>query len=285
MKFNLLGSGGATKFPRPTCFCKLCEKARKLGIPYARTGPDLYLYDEAILFDTPEEIADQLNREKIKTISRVFYTHWHNDHTQGMRIFEHLGHPNRGEDGKDLDLRKPIKVYIPEDVLSDFEQYLPNFFYFEKMGWIEIKKIFDRKKIKLGQVLVTPLNIGRGKDRVRYNYLIEKNGKQAVYAPCSIYGLKVDSFYENLDLLLIETGWFGDSLKTRAKLAKDHVYQDHVSFEENLELVRKIRPKRTILVHLGGSRHIDYDRMRKRIKPYDKKLNIEVGYDGMILEV
>lgn len=285
MKFNLLGSGGASKFPRPTCFCKLCEKARKQGLPYARTGPSLYLYDEAILFDTPEEIADQLNRERIKCVSHVFYTHWHPDHTQGMRVFEHLGCPNRGEDGKELSFREPVKGYLPNDVLPDFEKYLPSFFYFQEMGWMKIKKTIDRKKFKIGQVVITPLNIGRGKDRMRYTYLIEKDNCRVVYAPCSIYGLKVDRFYENLDLLFIETGWFGDTQERRANLPKDHVWQDHVSFEENLDLVRNIKPKKTILMHLEGTRHFDYDQMKEKIKPYDKELNLKVAYDGMILEV
>ena len=285
MKFNLLGSGGATKFPRPICFCPLCEKARKLGIPYATTGPSLYLYDEAILFDTPEEIADQLNRERVKKVSRVFYTHWHPDHTQGMRVFEHLGCPDRGGKGEDLNPREPIDVYCPDDVLPDFKQYLPSFFYFGTMGWIKIKKVLDRRPVKIGPVSVTPLNLGRGRDRVRYAYLIEKDNARVVYAPCSIFNMKIDDYYENLDLLLIETGWFGDAQKIRAKLPKDHVWQDHVSFEENLELVRKIKPKRTILTHLEGTRHFDYDQMKEKIKPYDKELNLEVAYDGMILEV
>lgn len=286
MKFNLLGSGGATKFPRPTCFCSLCEKARRRGIPYSRTGPSLYLENEAILFDTPEEIADQLNRERIKRVSCVFYTHWHPDHTQGARIFEHLGVPNRGADGQDLTPRKVTDVYLPNDVFSDFKKYLPDrLFYYEQMGWIKIKKVFDRKKKKIGQVFVTPLNLGRGKDRVRYAYLIEKDKKRAVYAPCSLYGMKVDSFYENLDLLFIETGWFGNTQKLRDKLPKDHVWQDHVSFEENLDLVRKIKPKMTILIHWEGNRHPDYDKIKARIKPYSQKLNLEIGYDGMILKV
>ena len=285
MKFNLLGSGGATKFPRPGCFCSLCEKARKRGIPYARTGPALYLYDEAILFDTPEEIADQLNRERIKQVSHVFYTHWHPDHTQGMRVFEHIGASDRGKQGEELNPRKPIKVYFPNDVLHDFQKLLPNFFYFEKMGWIKIQKTVDRQPVKIGQVSVTPLNLGRGKDRVRYAYLIEKDNKRVVYAPCSIFNMKVDQYYENLDLLLIETGWFGEAEKIRASLPKAHCWQDHVSFEENLELVKRIRSKKTILTHPGGARHIDYDEMKEKIKPYDQELNLEVAYDGMILEV
>lgn len=232
MKFNILGSGGATKLPRPCCFCQICKKARKKGIPYAQTGPALYFYDEAILFDTPEEIAGQLNREKIKKVSHVFYTHWHCDHTQGMRIFEHLNASDRGEQGEERNPRQPIRVWIPADALPDFKKYTANIFYFQKRGWIKIQKIFDRWPIKIGAATITPLNIGRGPDRVRYTYLIEKHGKRVVYAICSIYGIKIDQYYQNLDLIILETGWFGETEKIRASLPKNHVWQDHVSFEE-----------------------------------------------------
>ena len=145
--------------------------------------------------------------------------------------------------------------------------------------------MLNRKEVKIRKVSVIPLNLGRGKDRVRYAYLIEGDKKRVVYAPCSIFGMKIDKFYENLDLLLIETGWFGKTKKIRAVLPADHVWQDHVSFEENIELIKKIKPKRTILTHFEGSRHIDYDQMKEKIKPYTQKFNIEVAYDGMVLEV
>lgn len=90
MRLIVLGSGGATTIPRPGCQCRICAEARTKGIPYARSGPSLLISDINLLFDTPEEIAAQLNREEINAVDYIFYTHWHPDHTLGMRIIERM---------------------------------------------------------------------------------------------------------------------------------------------------------------------------------------------------
>lgn len=282
MKLIILGSGGAVSIPRPFCNCKNCSKARTKGIPWARTGPSMFLKDESILFDTPEEIRIQIEREKIKQIKHVFYTHWHPDHTQGLRIFEHINfsYPNEPK-------KEPINVHIPENTFSDFETFCSSLFYFEKMGYVKINKIKDRVPIKIGNITITPLDFKR-KDRVRYGYLIGKNKKRVIYAPCSLFDMVLDKNYKNLDLLLIETGWFGNTKRVRAKLPKNHPWQDHISFEENLEIIRKVRPKKTILTHIDGTRHLkkdaDHDFLLERANKH-KDLNIDISYDGMKIEL
>jgi phosphoribosyl 1,2-cyclic phosphate phosphodiesterase len=242
----------------------------------------MFLEDESILFDTPEETSTQIEREKIKQIKHVFYTHWHPDHTQGMRIFSHINFSYPDEQEKE-----PVNVYIPENAFLDFEKFCPMLFFFEKKGYIKINKIKDRVPVKIGKITITPLDFKR-KDRVRYGYLIEQNGKRVVYAPCSVFNLVLDEHYENLDLLLMEIGWFGNTKQMRAKLPKNHPWHDHVSFEENLEIMRKIKPRRTILVHIDGARHLkkdtNHDFLLKQAKKH-KELNIDISYDGMKIEL
>ncbi|MEW6295004.1 MAG: MBL fold metallo-hydrolase [Candidatus Diapherotrites archaeon] len=278
----VLGSGGAVAFPRPCCSCSKCKEARKKGIPYARTGPSLFLKDESVLFDTPEEITLQLNREKIKEVKRVFYTHWHPDHTQGMRLYEHLNFNDFNEKGLLAHKKKPVQVYVPEDVVEDIRKYSPSFFYFQKKEWMKINPIKDRKPVKFGSIKITPLNLKRD-DRTRYAYLIEEKDKKVVYAPCSIYKMKIDSSYKNLNLLFIETGWFGDTKKLRA--TRKGSFPDHISFEEDIELIKKLKPKKTILTHIEGCNHTTYDKVKKAIKPFIKENKIEVACDGMKLKI
>ena len=68
MELTILGSGGCTVIPRPLCGCAVCEEARKRGVPYARTGPSLFIHDIHLLIDCPAEISDQLNRWHIARI-------------------------------------------------------------------------------------------------------------------------------------------------------------------------------------------------------------------------
>ena len=90
MQILILGSGGCNPIPRATCQCNVCIEAREKGVPYSRSGPSIFIEGINALFDTPEEINSQLNRENITEVEYVFYTHWHPDHTLGMRLFEQL---------------------------------------------------------------------------------------------------------------------------------------------------------------------------------------------------
>ena len=281
MHLNILGSGGSIYFPRPCCECKKCEEVRKKCAPLSRTGPALYVYDEAILFDTPEAIYYQLEREKIKKMKHVFYTHWHPDHTQGSQIFEHINFTHAWEKKKE-----PIDVYVPEEAYPDFEKFVPpTLIYYDKQGWINLHIIKDRKKIVIGKVSVTPINIFRT-DRVRFAFLIEQKKKRVMYAPCSIFQVKLDKYWENLDLLVMEFGWFKDSKGKQEKREEfpGSADQDHISLEENIEIINKLKPKRTILTHLEGSRHVSLEDAIREISLY-KKPNVEPAVDGMQIEL
>ena len=281
MKLIILGSGGCEAIPRPLCHCLNCEKARIKGIPYTRTGPSLFLEDEAVLFDTPEETRIQIERENIKSIKHVFYTHWHPDHTQGLRIFEQIQSVYPEEQKLE-----PIKVYIPENAYDEFMIRLESLAYFEKMGFITIVKTHDRMPIKIGSTIITPIDFQR-KDRIRYGYLMEKNNKKVFYAPCSVFDWQTDKFYENLDILILEKGWAGKT-NLRKNLPPTHYWHDHASFEENILEIERLSPSKTVFTHIDGSRHKtidgDHDQLVEEIRRF-KELNLEIATDGLKIEL
>lgn len=230
-----------------------------------------------MLFDTPEDIYYQLEREKIRDVKHVFYTHWHPDHTQGLRIFEHINFTYEGEKKKD-----PINVYIPEEAVPDFQKFVSFLFFYESQGWVKIHKIPDRKPVKIGDTSITPVNFLRS-DRQRFGFLIEEGKKRLMYAPCSIFQVKLDKFWENLDVLIMELGWFGKK-EDRTDLPPKHCWHDHIALQENIELIKQVKPKRTILTHIEGTRHVSLEEATKQIAPY-KKLNVEPAIDGMKIEL
>ncbi|NIQ05262.1 MAG: hypothetical protein GWO20_05910 [Candidatus Korarchaeota archaeon] len=187
-------------FPKPRCYCKKCKKAREKGIPYERICSSLFIYPN-ILIDTPEGVFRRLDRFKIKKLEHVFCTHWHPDHTQGHRIFEmwvragHLG----GEQ------KPPIRVYFPTGMLQDFNEHLPSFSFYETHKFIEIVQVRDREELPFGNLTITPVSLQR-EDRVRYSFLIKENNRKVMYAPCSVFNAKFDQYWENLDILFLETG-------------------------------------------------------------------------------
>jgi len=275
MKLKIIGSSGTVPFPKFGCDCKDCKKAMGKGIPYERISSSLFIYPN-ILMDTPEEVFRRLMQFGIKELKHVFYTHWHPDHTHGSRM---LGMWTRsGFIGKPK--KQPIKVYLPVDMIPDFDKYLPSFKFYKKYNFIEVIKIRDRKPITIGKISITPINLKRD-DRVRYAFLIEENNKKVMYAPCSVFNTKFDNFWENLDLLFIETGWHGNTKELREKKAESWL-GDHISFEENFEWLKKLKPKKMVLTHLEGSIHATYDLIKKEA---DKYPNVNVAYDGMEIEL
>jgi len=275
MKLKVIGSSGALPFPKPNCSCSDCKKAGENGIPYERISSSLFVYPD-ILIDTPEEVCRRLIRFGIENVRHVFYTHWHPDHTQGSRIFEMLA--RSGFMGKRQN--PPVKVYLPKGMISDFRKYLKIFDFYEKQKYIEILNVDDRKPVRFGKISITPINLKR-KDRVRYAFLIEGNGKRVMYAPCSIFATKFDDFWKNLDVLLVETGWHGDTSELRKKKVEPF-FKDHISLEENFKWLEILNPKKMILTHLEGCLHQTYDMIRAEAKKYP---GVDVAYDGMEIEL
>jgi len=171
--------------------------------------------------------------------------------------------------------------------LAAFEDHCKSLWYFQKQGWINIHEFDDRYPIQIGELWVIPLDFKRH-DRVRYGYLIIEDEKKVLYAPCSTYRLVTDHFYKNLDLMISEAGWTGSTKEVRASLPPKHTWLDHISFEETVELFRKIKPKQAILTHIDGTRHHlpsasnDY---LCQLAAEVTDIPIDIAYDGMQIEL
>lgn len=271
MKLKVIGSSGATPFPKPGCYCMHCIKAIKEGIPYERICSSLFVFPD-ILIDTPEEVSRRLSHFGIAELKHVFYTHWHPDHTAGSRIF---GLWTRAGIIGDK-AKAPIKVYLPDDMVADFDEHLKGFRFYEQRKYLEFVTLEDRTPVKIGELTITPVSLKR-LDRIRYAFLLEQDGKKVMYAPCSVFDSKLDEFWQDLDVLFLETGWQGPTKEYREKKVK-FWFKDHISLEENFEWLEKLKPKQMILTHIPGELHQTYDMMKEATKEYK---DVEVAFDGM----
>lgn len=278
MEFIVIGSGGASPSPRPCCQCRVCKAARKGGKDF-RTGPCLFLRDEAILFDTPEELRIRLNEENITEVKHVFYTHWHPDHSQGMRVFEHMMKVPEGVFRPTIKPQPTTVVHLPRAVYDEFLEFQgkATLTFYEKRGFIKINILEDDEKTTVGNVTITPLALPR---KARYAYIIESGGKKLLYAPCSIFGIKP---VRDVDVCLLELGWLGDTKKLREG-PEDDIRLWHVSFEENLDFVCKSEPGRAIVTHIeeAFSWPPEYIPLKHdEIVQLCSRHGVDVAYDGM----
>lgn len=275
MKLNILGSGGVMPMPRPTCFCDICKEAREKWIPYSRTWCSMFLYDVNLLFDTPEEIRLQLNRERIEKVEHVILTHRHPDHTLWLRIFEQLN----WNFSEWKTFNKPIKVYISnwqKDMLKKMSCWW--FLDFYKSKWmIELIELEHKKNIIIDNIIITPYLIEHNN---WFYFLLNDGNKKLVYAMCEYHNLIVYPEINNIDLLIAHNlFWENSDISPRKTKPKD---ED--SFEKMLEDTKKMWTKNIYLNHIEETFKLSHDELWIKMKKYYPGFNIAPTYDWMIIE-
>lgn len=274
MKLVMLGSGGVTDIPRPTCFCSVCKEARKKGIPYARTGTCLYEKKSGVLFDMPVEIREQLNREKVKKISHVILTHWHPDHTLGLRTLMEL---NWNYDGG-----KPygpvIPVYISRLQYEWFKEKSCGSFldYYEKLGFIKLVWMEHKKKISEGNITVTPYLINHTKG---FYFLITDGKKRIVYLPCEYHMVEIDPEVRDIDVFIAHNLFW----ENKAVSPRKNPPKDEDTFEKMVLDAKEMGAKKIYLTHIEETFKLGHDTLNKQLKKYYPGVPVEAGYDGLVI--
>jgi phosphoribosyl 1,2-cyclic phosphate phosphodiesterase len=282
MKITILGSGGCTVIPRPLCLCRLCREARIKGEPYKRTGPSLFLNDIRLLIDTPAESAYQLNRQGIERVDYLMFTHLDPDHTEGFRVVEQMT----------LDFRTwqnypghTICLLLPEPLDKEIYKlqsvYGPFIEFYEQQGFVRCLPFKNHITIK--DIKITAFQVKHG-DQVVFIYVFEQKDRKLIYAPCDVKPFPEDrNAVQNADLLLIQPGIFETGLPFHFNFPQDHFSRSTLyTFEQTLELSKRIKACSTIMVHLEEYWGRSYDDYRKPEKDYEK---VRFAYDGMRIKL
>ena len=83
IKFIILGSGSSMGVPRADGYSGVCDLNNKKNYR-SRCSALLKFDNENFLIDSSPDLRQQLLHNKIKSISKVFYTHQHADQTHGI---------------------------------------------------------------------------------------------------------------------------------------------------------------------------------------------------------
>ncbi len=278
MKWTILGSGGCMVIPKPLCQCKVCQEARRKGVPYARAGPSAFLHDINLLIDTPAEIISLLNRLHIRCVDYLIFTHLDPDHIEGFRVVEQIA----------LDFRtwrayreKQVRLLLPEQLSKNIggihSQYGPVIDFYKESGFLELMLFQD--KIRVKDIDITAVPVERD-SHLSFVYVFEKAGRKVVYAPCDIKPFPEDRVeVQQADLLVIQPGIFEMGLKHGFRYPKEHISRTTLyTFEQTLDLAERLKVKKIIFVHLEEYWNRSYDDYCA-LEPKDKKFRF--AYDGM----
>jgi phosphoribosyl 1,2-cyclic phosphate phosphodiesterase len=290
MRVEFLGTAGAIATPRPGCDCELCVLARAKGPPYQRNGPCLFVHGPDILIDTPEEARLIVDAAGIQNISAGLYSHWHPDHTRGMRMWETRNADWRGWPKQPT----TTPIYLPARVAADFEDRIglgEAFAFMEEHGYVEVHVIPDGETVEIGGATVQPIQLA---DPSVYAFLLRQRHEHAEIRvliamdeligwdpPDWLCGLK-------LDLAVLPTGVFEfDPFTGERRIPADHVVLTfEATWRQTLAMARKLGAKHTIFAHIeepDGNTPEALARLQHQVR--DSGLAVTFAWDGLSAQV
>ena len=248
-RFTVLGSGSSLGAPWITNFRGNLKKNPK-NIR-TRCCAHIQYGNLSVLIDTSPDIKSQFLKNKIKNLDAIIYTHEHADQTSGIFEMRPFFWKNK----------KKIPVYGTKRTIDSLVSKY-TFCFSPKHGYKPIMKPYTVKNYfkicKQSQTLkILPLEVIHGMIKAS-GYLFDK---VAYISDCNRIPSKSLKNLYNLNYLII------DCLR-REK------HPSHFNYDDALDLVEKIKPKKTILTNLHTD--LDYNFLKKKLPK-----NIMPAYDGL----
>jgi phosphoribosyl 1,2-cyclic phosphate phosphodiesterase len=245
MKNSLLflGTGGSLGVPVVACPCEVCHSTSSKN-KRLRCAALLKIEGKQILIDPGPDLRLQCLRAEIKHLDGVIVTHKHQDHAGGideLRVFPFFN-------GK-----------WPPFLLSNFShEELGRRFYY-----IRDKFHFQTLEALSGQTdfLGIPLRYFTYY-QLKVPVLGLRFGNIAYVTDIKEYSDEIIAELQGLDLLILSA------------LRKENPSPAHLLIPDALQLIEKLAPKRTCLIHM--THDVDHDTVNQELPP-----GVELAYDGL----
>lgn len=290
LSLEFLGTAGAIRTPRPGCNCRLCVQARRVGIPWERGGPSVFVHGPNVLIDTPEESAMQVNRAGIGPIAAGFYSHWHPDHTAGRRMWETRNWDFRNWPSNHI----CTPIYLPPNVVRDFGVFMglkENFDYWQAMGLVDVRLMDGPVSLGGWRITAHPVH-----EEYVYAFLFEEEEeaedtgpRRVLIAMDELYGWSPPAEFVGVDLAVLPTGIFEFNPFTgERRMSADHpVLEREATWRQTVEMVGQLQAKRVIFAHIeepdGNSPEellLLADELRRA-----RGWNVTFAYDTLVVEL
>lgn len=161
-----MGTGAGCGVPAFFCECPACEEAR--ADPTVARGDCgvMITGEQRTLIDTPPDIRRYFEREGVREIDNLLFTHWHYDHVGGLGELEYM---------VQLRTKRPIPTYAAPFTWQSLGRE------FEYMMYaIEAHPLEEGEKVSLDGVDYTALPVNHAPGT--YGYLIETPDTRLFYA-------------------------------------------------------------------------------------------------------
>ncbi|PVV05496.1 MAG: phosphonate metabolism protein PhnP [gamma proteobacterium symbiont of Ctena orbiculata] len=245
MQLTLLGTGNAAGVPLYGCECEYCARARKeRNLQRTPCSALLETDDKRFLLDAGQvNLCEQF---PAGSLDGIFLTHFHPDHVQG------LFHMRWG-------IGKTIPVYTPPDAGGYVDLY-------KHPGILEFIPQQKFESFCLGEVEIAPVPLLHSKPT--FGFVFKQAGECIAYLT-DTKGLspRTASYMTDLqlDLMVIDCSYVPGSEE-----------MGHNNLDDVLAIDAQLRPKRTILTHVGHDLDIWFNNNKGCLPSH-----IIIGRDGM----
>jgi len=250
MKIRILGCGGS--FGSPLAWGRNGNiDINNLNNFRTRSSILIEINNTNILIDTSPDLRQQLYSAKCTNIDAVLFTHIHSDHTSGLPDMRAISLIND----------KIIPAYMPEDMKGKILSHYKFIFKGEKdyRPFMEVREI--QNKFFINSIEIETFKHNHGSIDVQ-TYRI---GKFA-------YSTDLKNFYDNdLDNLQDLDLWVVGLLRSDSHPA-------HAGFEQILDYIKYIKPKKTIFTHMTAL--LDEEKLISKCPK-----NVLPAFDGMEIEL
>jgi phosphoribosyl 1,2-cyclic phosphate phosphodiesterase len=251
MQIIVLGSGTSHGVPVPGCDCVVCRSANPKNKRF-RASIIFRYGGKNVLVDTATDFRSQAVANDVRAVDAVLFTHSHADHIYGL------------DDLRAYSQRQgPIRCFADEETAATLRRAFEYIFVgknegggIPEIGLNVIKGPFD-----LFGRTIQPIEIRHG----RRTILGFRAGRAAYLTDCSGIPPQSMPLLDDLELLII-TGLRWEPHAT------------HFSVGQALEVVKAVRPGRTLLTHI--CHRLEHEATNAALPT-----GVELAYDGMVVEV
>ncbi len=250
MHIRILGCGGS--FGSPLAWSRNGNIDINNSKNFRTRSSVLISYKElSLLIDTSPDLRQQLYSAKCTNIDAVLLTHLHSDHISGLPDMRAMSLIND----------KIISVYMPKDMQDKIIKSYKYIFKGEKdyQPFLKIREI--NNKFSINDIEIETFKHNHGSIDVQTyrigNFAYSTDLKY--FYPNDLEKLK------NLDLWVVG-------------LLRNDPHPSHAGFEQIIEYINYIKPKKTIFTHMTAL--LDFDTLNSK-----SPKNVMAGYDGMEIQI
>lgn len=240
MKIEFLGTAGGI----PSLYKTVSQHKDSMH----RTGPAIYIHDLQLLIDTSEDIFYQLRRSKIDDVKIGLYSHWHPDHTMGIRVWETLNYDFINKSPKP----KLSQIYITQQQKTDFKQYFGHWNhlnYLKALGVIDYEIVANDAQITVGDTTIEYIQLA---EAIAFGFYIVTPTQRMLIIPDEIKDYKPNDKVKNVDIAILPFGSNEVNPVTGERIHEEGMLAElgETRFDESVNIAREINAKHTYFTHI-----------------------------------